>query len=282
MKKIAYSVVVVVMVGILIIMGIGFKNIFTKRETEIYRFDEKESHIIGNCDYLTNEDKEQLNKILASNREVLMIFSDDNAITNETTISNVITKYTDDERVPYVIFKYSNETKTLSSISSKNVKFENVYSENVDFSYVYRFIPLAESLNTVLAVKQHNAEMFIMICALIFVILAIISFSKSFYELVKWNKGQGVLFKLTFSEKKLKIKFDKNDKEYFANKIEYNSGFESDKEYIVIDMNDIIKISYDTDLYYCFRYVAGINRNVGILDWTIDKNYSFKKCFYRK
>ena len=282
MKKIIFSGVLVILIGMLSMNVLGFVLLFTQIETEVYRFNERESHIIGNCDYLTTKDQEQLNNILASNREVLMIFSDDNDITNETTISNVITKYTDDERVPYVIFKYSNETKTLISISSKNVKFENIYFENVDFSYVYRFIPLAESLNTVIAVKQHKTEMLLFICTLILFILAIIAFSKGIYELSKWNKGQGVLYKLTFSEKKLKIKFDKNDKEYFANKIEYNSGFESDKGYIIIDLKDIIKISYDTDLYYCFRYVAGMNSNVGILDWTIDKNYSFKKCFYRK
>ncbi len=283
MKKIKNIVIILIMVDLAIITILLIRNDFMQKVNVQYRFNE-DNHVLCKGEYLTTEERKALNDILSSNHEVLLLFADENSLTDDNDISDIISNYTKKDNVPYVIFKYSNNTRTLSSISSENVEFNDIYLKNVDYSYVYKYIPLAKSLNLTSYAKFNFVETGVVIFCIVFILLSIFIFVGNFYELIKWHKDWGLLYKLSFKEDKLIIKIDENDKEFIVKKVEYNSEIEQDNDYIMINLRDIIRVTYNDGSSINLKYNQYWYRDFGRLDWSyycLD-DLTFDRCLDRK
>lgn len=281
MKKVKWFVAILVMLALAIITIMLIRNNFIQKVNVQYNFN-VDNHVLCKEEYLTTEERELLNDTLSSNYEVLLLFADENSLTDDTDISNIISNYTKKENVPYVIFKYSNDKKTLSSISSENVEFDDIYLRNVEYSYVYKYIPLAKSLNITSYAKFNFVETGVIIILLILILLSIFIFVGNFYEVFKWHKSWGLLFKLSFKEDKLKIKIDENAKEDTVKKVEYNSDIEQDKDYIMINLRDTIRVTLDKGISINLKYVPHWNEDIGYLEWSNVEDLTFNKCLNKK
>ena len=245
------------MIWIILLSGIFAISLTTKEEKPINCA--SKSRVLIEEDsavFYSNEERELLEKQLLDNKNVLILFTD--KVLNKDKANSILNIYSDKE-IPYVIFMYDNDSKTLSSLSNDLVKFDNIELKGVSYMAIYKYLP---SISSTVIVNSITLTSVVLIDILIIIALSLFisAFVSTFGELIEslsWKKDiNGIMYKTDFLDRNIKIKFDfeEQDDSKMATKIIFNGIKKNNMGYIPLNKYDYraIKIEYQSGdiLYY--------------------------------
>ena len=201
------KVIVMLMATVFLVMdAFIISNSITTKEEKHIRVNNNTRIILEDSDFMSEGEQQQLDNLLKSNKSVLLIFNESSYVGNP---KNIISKYTEKDDVPYVIFTYNKDTRTLN-VATSGVNINNTYVDNITYSVVYTYLPHIHSEVMVRYITQHKVEFIFVLLPALCILLFLIATIILFYGDMSWHDGQTYFqYRRTFLEK-IKVRLSKN------------------------------------------------------------------------
>lgn len=189
---------------------------------------------------LSDSEKELLDSNLRQNNNVLLLFYETAQNIDNVTEKLIVGNYTKED-VPYVIFVYNNQAKTLKSSSSSKefLDFNDISLENVSsYTEVYKYISGIHSKLMVPMLSQNKGILYMLIIAqflgIIYISIITSQLLESIRSCKKWKEGFNYMYQENFLETcyKIKVKSDNDNKDII--KVLTNVPLKKGKDYFII------------------------------------------------
>lgn len=239
MKRLSY--VLLICVSIFLLFVTFNKEVSLSNQQELKLVQSDISRVVD-AKSLSAQEIKTLDFNLKNNQNVLVTFIETENKFDDVTEKLIVGKYTK-ENIPYVIFVYNPQQKTLNTFSSSKefLEFKDISLSNVDsYLEVYKYLGGIKSKMMVSKLSQGGAYSFIIssYSILVFLIfLGILILLASILDgCVYWESGCGFKYKENFLGNKFKIKPDFSDKD--VRSLWTKKAIKKDKEYFLLSKNE--------------------------------------------
>lgn len=239
MKRLSYALLICFYVFLLVLTYNKEVSLSNQQELKLVQSDISR---VVDAKSLSAQEIKTLDFNLKNNQNVLVTFIETENKFDDVTEKLIVGKYTK-ENIPYVIFVYNPQQKTLNTFSSSKefLEFEDISLSDVDsYLEVYNHLGGIKSKMMVSKLSQGSAYSFIIVSyviLLIIIFISILGLSISIVDgCVYWESGCGFKYKENFLGNKFKIKPDFLDKD--VRSIRIKKAIKNPKEYFLLSKNE--------------------------------------------
>lgn len=239
MKRLSYVLIICVSIFLLIVTYSKEVSIGNQQEPKLVQSDISR---VVDAKSLSAQEIKTLDSNLKKNENVLVTFIETENKFDDVMEKLIVGNYTK-ENIPYVIFVYNPQAKTLNTFSSSKeiLDFKDISLSNVDsYLEVYKYLGEIKSKMMVLRSSQWIPPLYITGSYLILTIIILIIFFALFKSVIErcimWENACGFEYKENFLGNKLKVKPDFLDED--VRSIRTKKPIKDSKEYFLLSKDE--------------------------------------------